>query len=143
MSTWHIRVRVIRVPDCDIRITRTKFGFCNLLPEIPEQNLGFWYFGFRVTVFLPSPTCMHGCRWSQNIECVARIVKQAQKILGKYFIGNVFFVEYFFWTLGKNFVQCRKALGKLRIKKSKKQKNMFSNYRNNCPTLRIILLIAL
>jgi hypothetical protein len=46
MSTWHIKVRVIRVPDCDTRITRTKFGFCKLLPEIPEQNSGFGYFGF-------------------------------------------------------------------------------------------------
>jgi hypothetical protein len=68
MSTWHMKVRVFRVPDCDTRITRTKFGFCKLLPEIPEQNSGFGYFGFgfgfgysgfgfRVTGFLPSPTC--------------------------------------------------------------------------------------
>jgi hypothetical protein len=68
MSTWHMKVRVIRVfrvPDCDTRITRTKFGFCKLLPEIPKQNSGFGYFGFgfgysgfgfRVTGFLPSPT---------------------------------------------------------------------------------------
>jgi hypothetical protein len=32
--------------------------------------------------------------------------------LGKYFIGKVFFAEYFFRTLGKDFVECRKALGK-------------------------------
>jgi hypothetical protein len=53
--------------DCDTRITRNKFGFCKLLPEIPEQNSGFGYFGFgfgysgfgfRVTGFLPSPTCV-------------------------------------------------------------------------------------
>jgi hypothetical protein len=56
-----MKVRVIRLPDCD---TRNKFGFCKLLPEIPEQNSGFGYFrfgfgyfgfGFRVTGFLPSP----------------------------------------------------------------------------------------
>jgi hypothetical protein len=65
ISTWHMKVRVIRVfrvPDCDTRITRNNFGFCKLLPEIPEQNSGFGYFGFgysgfgfRVTGFLPSP----------------------------------------------------------------------------------------
>jgi hypothetical protein len=58
-------IRVFRVPDCDTRITRNKFGFCKLLPEIPEQNSGFGYFGFgfgysgfgfRVSGFLPSPT---------------------------------------------------------------------------------------
>jgi hypothetical protein len=59
-------IRVFRVPDCDTRITRNKFGFCKLLPEIPKQNSGFGYFrfgfgfgyfgfGFRVTGFLPSP----------------------------------------------------------------------------------------
>jgi hypothetical protein len=62
-------IRVFRVPDCDTRITRNKFGFCKLLPEIPEQNSGFGYFGFgfgysgfgfRVTGFLPSPTCEGG-----------------------------------------------------------------------------------
>jgi hypothetical protein len=58
-----MKVRVFRVPDCDTRITQNKFGFCKLLPEIPEQNSGFGYFGFgysgfkfRVTGFLPSPT---------------------------------------------------------------------------------------
>jgi hypothetical protein len=58
-------IRVFRVPDCDTRITQNNFGFCKLLPEIPEQNSGFGYFGFgfgysgfgfRVTGFLPSPT---------------------------------------------------------------------------------------
>jgi hypothetical protein len=52
------------IPDCDTRITRTKFGFSKFLPEIPEQKSGFGYFGFgfgysgfgfRVTGFLPSP----------------------------------------------------------------------------------------
>jgi hypothetical protein len=54
--------RVFRVPNFDTRITRNKFGFCKLLPEIPEQNSGFGYFGFgfsgfgfRVTGFSPSP----------------------------------------------------------------------------------------
>jgi hypothetical protein len=58
-----MKVRVFRVPDCDTQIIQNKFGFCKLLPEIPEQNSGFGYFGFeysrfgfRVTDFLPSPT---------------------------------------------------------------------------------------
>jgi hypothetical protein len=61
----------ISVPDCDTRITRNKFGFYKLLPEIPEQNSGFGYFGFeysefgfRVTGFLPSPV------WFQRAFCV-------------------------------------------------------------------------
>jgi hypothetical protein len=32
--------------------------------------------------------------------------------LGKYFMGKGFFVEYFFRTLGKDFAECQKALGK-------------------------------
>jgi hypothetical protein len=68
MSAWYMKVRVVRVfrvPDCDTRITRNKFGFCKLLPKIPEQNSDFGYFGFGfgysrfgfwVTGFLPSPT---------------------------------------------------------------------------------------
>jgi hypothetical protein len=46
--------------------------------------------------------------------------------LGKYFIGKWFFAEYFFRTVGKDFVECRKAPGKektldkLRIEKIKK-----------------------
>jgi hypothetical protein len=44
-------IRVFRVPDCDTRITQNKFGFYKLLPEIPEQNSGFGYFGFGVRVF--------------------------------------------------------------------------------------------
>jgi hypothetical protein len=54
MSTWHMKVRVIRVfrvPDCD---TRNKFGFCKLLTEILEQNSGF---GLRV--FCPALTMGH------------------------------------------------------------------------------------
>jgi hypothetical protein len=39
-------IRVFRVLDCDTRITQNKFGFCKLLPKIPEQNSGFGYFGF-------------------------------------------------------------------------------------------------
>jgi hypothetical protein len=49
-------IRVFRVPDCDTRITRNKFGFCKLLPEIPEQNSGFGYFGFGLRVFCPALT---------------------------------------------------------------------------------------
>jgi hypothetical protein len=41
-------IQVFRVPDCDTRITLTKFGFCKLTPEIPEQNWSFGYFGLRV-----------------------------------------------------------------------------------------------
>jgi hypothetical protein len=57
-----MKVRVIRVPDYDTRITRNKFGFCKLLPKILEQNSGFGYFrfgfsgfGFRVTGFFAQP----------------------------------------------------------------------------------------
>jgi hypothetical protein len=54
---------VFRVPNCDTRITRNKFGFCKLLPEIPEQNSGFGYFGFgfsgfRLRVFRPALSWM-------------------------------------------------------------------------------------
>jgi hypothetical protein len=68
-------IRVFRVPDCDTRITQNNFGFCKLLPEIPEQNSGFGYFGFgfgysgfgfRVTGFLPSPGINH--RWIKKNE---------------------------------------------------------------------------
>jgi hypothetical protein len=61
-----MKVQVFRVPDCDTRINRNKFGFCKLLPEIPEQNSGFGYFGFgfvyfgfgfRVTGFCPALSC--------------------------------------------------------------------------------------
>jgi hypothetical protein len=57
-----MKVRVFRVPDCDTRIARNKFGFCKLLAEIPEQNSGFGYFrfgsgipgsGFGLQVFCP------------------------------------------------------------------------------------------
>jgi hypothetical protein len=37
MSTWHMKVRVFRVPDCDTRITRNKFRFCMLLPKFPNK----------------------------------------------------------------------------------------------------------
>jgi hypothetical protein len=40
-------------------------------------------------------------------ECNTR-----QRTLGKYFIGKGFFAEYFFRTLGKDFAECRKVLGK-------------------------------
>jgi hypothetical protein len=54
-------------------------------------------------------------------ECNTR-----QRILGKHFIGKEFFAEYFFRTLDKDFAECRKTLGKLRIEKNpKKQQNIF------------------
>jgi hypothetical protein len=40
-------------------------------------------------------------------ECNTR-----QRTLGKYFIGKGFFAEYFFRTLGKDFAECQKTLGK-------------------------------
>ena len=40
-------------------------------------------------------------------ECNTR-----QRTLGKYFSGKGFFAEYFFRTLGKDFAECQKALGK-------------------------------
>jgi hypothetical protein len=40
-------------------------------------------------------------------ECNTR-----QRTLSKYFIGKEFFAEYFFRTLGKDFAECQKALGK-------------------------------
>jgi hypothetical protein len=40
-------------------------------------------------------------------ECNTR-----QRTLGKYFIGKRFFAECFFRTLGKEFAECQKALGK-------------------------------
>jgi hypothetical protein len=43
-----------------------------------------------------------------------------QRILGKHFIGKWFFDEYFSQTLGKDFAECRKALGKLRNHKKPK-----------------------
>jgi hypothetical protein len=45
-----MKVRVIwvfRMPE----LPKNKFGFCKLLPEIPEQNLGFGYFGFGLRFF--------------------------------------------------------------------------------------------
>jgi hypothetical protein len=45
ISTWHIKVRMFRVPDYDTWINQDKFKFFKLLLEIAEQNLGFEYFG--------------------------------------------------------------------------------------------------
>jgi hypothetical protein len=44
-------IQVFRVPDYDTRIIRNKFGFCKLLPEIPERNSDF---GFGLRVFCPA-----------------------------------------------------------------------------------------
>jgi hypothetical protein len=53
-------IRVFRVPDYDTRITRNKFGFCKLLPEILEPNSGSGISGsgipgsgFELQVFWP------------------------------------------------------------------------------------------
>jgi hypothetical protein len=54
------------------------------------------------------------------LDTQQRLFYTRQRILGKYFIGKGFFAEYFFRTLGKDFVECRKTLGKLRIEKNKK-----------------------
>jgi hypothetical protein len=57
-----MKVRVFQVPNCS---TQNKFRFYKLPSEILEQNSGSGYFrfrfgysefGFRVMVFLPSPT---------------------------------------------------------------------------------------
>jgi hypothetical protein len=45
----------------------------------------------------------------------------------------MFFAEYF-RTLVKDFTECQKTFGKLRIEKNRKQQNIFKNYRNNSPT---------
>jgi hypothetical protein len=62
MSTWHMKVRVIRVfwvPDYD---TRNKFEFCTLLPENPKWIRVFRVrvrvFRVRVSGFLPSPSVL-------------------------------------------------------------------------------------
>jgi hypothetical protein len=51
-------------------------------------------------------------------ECNTR-----QRTLGKYFIGKEFFAEYFFRTLGKDFAECQKALGKKNTRQIKNRKN--------------------
>jgi hypothetical protein len=61
---------------------------------------------------------------------------KGQRTLGKDFIGKGFFAECFFRTLGKDFSECQKALGKLRIEKIKiKTAKHFLNFRNNSSTL--------
>jgi hypothetical protein len=51
---------------------------------------------------------------------VSKTLGKGYFTLGKYFTGKEFFVEYFFRTLGKDFAECQKILGKLRIEKIKK-----------------------
>jgi hypothetical protein len=77
MSTWHMKVWDIWVPDCDTWITRNKFGFCKLLPKISEQNSGFGYFGFGYSgfglrVFLPSPTRQRKALGKLKIEKIQK-----------------------------------------------------------------------
>jgi hypothetical protein len=60
--------------------------------------------------------------------------------LGKEHLANISSAKgslpsTFFWTLGKDFAECQKALGKLRIEKIKKTAKHFLNSRNNSPTL--------
>jgi hypothetical protein len=47
--------------------------------------------------------------------------------LGKYFIGKGFFAEYFFRTLGKDFAECQKALGKKNTRQIKNPKKIKKN----------------
>jgi hypothetical protein len=71
-----MKVRVIRVPDCDTRIIRTKFGFCKLLPEIPEQNSGILGSGsgipgsgFGLRIFCPALSSGREF-FEQNVCCI-------------------------------------------------------------------------
>jgi hypothetical protein len=43
---------------------------------------------------------------------VSKTLGKGYFTFGKYFIGKGFFVDYFFRTLGKDFAECQKALGK-------------------------------
>jgi hypothetical protein len=97
-----------------------------------------------VTWFLKVVTHYH---YRNRVICrVSKTLGKDYFTLGKYFIDKGFFVEYFFRTLDKDFAECRKALGKLRIEKKFKKNNrkiFFLNYKNNSPTLPITLPIAL
>jgi hypothetical protein len=48
------------------------------------------------------------------------------RVLDKYFISKGFFVKWFFRTLSKDFIECRKALDKLRIAKNPKKQQIFN-----------------
>jgi hypothetical protein len=69
---------------------------------------------------LPSPTARSTTGIAFFVECLkhsAKAILHSAKplpsvTLGKFFIGKEFFAEYFFRTLGKDFVECQKALGK-------------------------------
>jgi hypothetical protein len=72
-------------------------------------------------------------------ECLRHSVKPLSSVtLDKEYSANILSVkslaEYFFRTLGKDFAECRKALGKLRIEKTPKNNKTFLNYRNNSST---------
>jgi hypothetical protein len=57
------------------------------------------------------------------VECYTR-----QSLLDKHFIDKGLFAEYFFRSLGKDFAECRKTLGKLRIiNKTQKPAKQFLN----------------
>jgi hypothetical protein len=81
MKVWVIRV--FRVPDCDTRITQNKFGFCKLLPEIPEQNSGIEYFGYGFRVFSQPYSHARSRRHSTPplpIALYPRLLERVQKI---------------------------------------------------------------
>jgi hypothetical protein len=77
-------------------------------------------------------------------ECL-RSFYTRQRILSKHFIGKRFFTEYFFRTLGKDFVKCRKntrqrlyrvskSTRQIKNRKNPKNNKTFLNYRNNSLT---------
>jgi hypothetical protein len=87
--------------------------------------------------------CFISHYWNHVLCWVSKTLGKGHFILGKVFAEcnprqtfyrQRVFAEYFFWTLVKDFVECRKALGKLRIKKIQKTTKQFLNYRNNSPT---------
>jgi hypothetical protein len=51
-----------------------------------------------------------------------------QRTLGKDFIGKGFLPSAFFRTLDKDFAECQKTLGKLRIEKIKKNSKTFFKF---------------
>jgi hypothetical protein len=60
LKVWVIRV--VRIPDCDTRITRNKFGVLQVATRNSRTKFGFWVFRvqvqvfrLRVTGFLPRP----------------------------------------------------------------------------------------
>jgi hypothetical protein len=72
-------------------------------------------------------------------ECNTR-----QRILAKYFIGKGFFAEYFFSDTRQRLCRVSKSTRQIKNrKKSKKQQNIFLNYRKTLQPYPITILIAL